>query len=572
MHVLFDYASEIVRLHNEAVSLQSDIISRQDDLNTLMIYPVASSDDEFITNISMLADRTNSLTHLINNNNGKYSLLLEEMKDINSSINAAQESFIKHVKGLSAAYVDMYVAESLACLEDNCSMLSNYSLLLAKSGQVSLDGSAEFISAVCSHYDALNFLLTARKAVAQSRRLLINDTSATDTEQDRAILMLLLEINSSLYDGLEDNLDERLFLSSPASIHIGEYITFLNISTGKINKGDILYADNYSLNNIFMDKNLQNLNTICSRHVSSVTLDAFLIKPIIVDNITVPVSEYYLSSKESSCCYYGVCIGCCANCKKKNPLILLHGHSFNVKTSAYTSTESFNQLEKNLTQDMFYMSLGTPENNLYNRGDVGLSPEPVLIKATYYLTSYSDNLGQISVETKTGNIDTYAIRLKEIIDYVKYITGSENVDIVAHSMGGLVVRRYLQVFGDKSVEKLVMLGTPNNGIDEKTHSYCKIFGELNECNDMYYDSVFMKKLNDQSNLPQMPKTLIIIGAGCDTGGKDGDGVVSVESAGLYNISSIIINGSCSGTSLMHSKLLDIELYPRVYESIVDFLK
>jgi len=60
-----------------------------------------------------------------------------------------------------------------------------------------------------------------------------------------------------------------------------------------------------------------------------------------------------------------------------------------------------------------------------------------------------------------SNVDTY---LKPIIDKAKEGSGSDKVDIVAHSMGGLLARSYIQ--GDNyenDVDQLITLGTPHEG-------------------------------------------------------------------------------------------------------------
>jgi hypothetical protein len=69
----------------------------------------------------------------------------------------------------------------------------------------------------------------------------------------------------------------------------------------------------------------------------------------------------------------------------------------------------------------------------------------------------------------------------------------------------------------------------------------------------------------------MPETYIIAGSGCSISGKDGDGIVTLESAKLPNIPITIINGSCSGTTLMHNDLLNSEKYPQVYQEIKKIL-
>lgn len=55
-----------------------------------------------------------------------------------------------------------------------------------------------------------------------------------------------------------------------------------------------------------------------------------------------------------------------------------------------------------------------------------------------------------------------AAELRQAIDSIRSATGSSEIDIIGHSMGGLDTRLYLDQ-GDEKVDKLVMLGTPNHG-------------------------------------------------------------------------------------------------------------
>jgi len=65
---------------------------------------------------------------------------------------------------------------------------------------------------------------------------------------------------------------------------------------------------------------------------------------------------------------------------------------------------------------------------------------------------------------RESNGDTAFSYLKQKIDEVKAITGKDKVDIVTHSMGGLVARSYIQSNNfENDVEKIVLLGTPNHG-------------------------------------------------------------------------------------------------------------
>jgi proteasome assembly chaperone (PAC2) family protein len=58
-----------------------------------------------------------------------------------------------------------------------------------------------------------------------------------------------------------------------------------------------------------------------------------------------------------------------------------------------------------------------------------------------------------------------------------------------------------------------------------------------------------------------------MGHGCDTSGKDGDGVVSAGSVKLDFAENFNINGSCSSTGEMHTALIDPEAYPEVTEHV-----
>jgi len=73
------------------------------------------------------------------------------------------------------------------------------------------------------------------------------------------------------------------------------------------------------------------------------------------------------------------------------------------------------------------------------------------------------NLFDFPYEWRDSNIST-AEKLKEKINEVKSKTGLPAVDIVAHSMGGLVSRYYIEGNGyQDDVNQLVTLGTPHKG-------------------------------------------------------------------------------------------------------------
>ncbi|MFA4873292.1 MAG: LamG-like jellyroll fold domain-containing protein [Patescibacteria group bacterium] len=65
---------------------------------------------------------------------------------------------------------------------------------------------------------------------------------------------------------------------------------------------------------------------------------------------------------------------------------------------------------------------------------------------------------------RQDNAQSAAQYLVPIIDEAKSRTGQSKVDIVAHSMGGLVARSYIQSAGYRNdVDQLLLIGTPNQG-------------------------------------------------------------------------------------------------------------
>ena len=82
---------------------------------------------------------------------------------------------------------------------------------------------------------------------------------------------------------------------------------------------------------------------------------------------------------------------------------------------------------------------------------------------SYYTDIYTST-GEL-IDTQTSSpISDYASVLKDNIDAVLTKTGKSQVIIIAHSMGGLVSREYMRIYDDDSVYKLIMIGTPNQGI------------------------------------------------------------------------------------------------------------
>jgi triacylglycerol esterase/lipase EstA (alpha/beta hydrolase family) len=61
-------------------------------------------------------------------------------------------------------------------------------------------------------------------------------------------------------------------------------------------------------------------------------------------------------------------------------------------------------------------------------------------------------------------IETLARKISATVEETLVTYDCENIDIVGHSMGGLLARYYIEFLGgDKRVERCVLLGTPNAG-------------------------------------------------------------------------------------------------------------
>lgn len=77
------------------------------------------------------------------------------------------------------------------------------------------------------------------------------------------------------------------------------------------------------------------------------------------------------------------------------------------------------------------------------------------------------NLGDLTNPTaKTGTLLSNAETLRDYIAAVKKLTGAQMVDLIAHSMGNLVSRYYIdRVMQGRDVAQMIMLGPPNLGTD-----------------------------------------------------------------------------------------------------------
>lgn len=302
----------------------------------------------------------------------------------------------------------------------------------------------------------------------------------------------------------------------------------------------------------------------------------------VINHTTTSRINKNLSDNFPVCCVFSECKPCCNDDSCRNdpntfPIIFLHGHALAKSNSPEFSLDAFNRLQSRL-QDDGYLNAGIvslySQNESEQNGVWGLSGKPITVKASYYFDAFKKEGMYIVVPTKSESIDTYALRLRDLVELVKKRTHKPKVNIIAHSMGGLVARRYIQVFGEGDVYKLILVAVPNKGISGTVSDYCGFIGENRECQDMQENSIFMNKLNDPVKRPSKVKIYAIVGQGCQMKLGDGDGIVLTQNSKLENVKTYFINGTCNGLfgENLHTEILNIERYNETYGIVRGVLK
>jgi hypothetical protein len=292
--------------------------------------------------------------------------------------------------------------------------------------------------------------------------------------------------------------------------------------------------------------------------------------------LNVQFSEIFFEEQLPVCCFLGKCEKCCGNeCSNENyPIIFLHGQNINKALSTDYSLDAFTQIKEKLAEEGYIdagaMILSSVEEQ---KGLWGKVNAPIIVTASYFFDTYkTENGGETTISSSSDSIDTYAIRLNSIVNLIKARTNKDKVIIVAHSMGGVVARRYLQVFGVSNVDKAILVTVPNHGIDDKIRDYCGIIGPQKSCNDLDKNSVFMNKLNNDAT--ESVPLYNFIGTGCDMGTETGDGIIKNSSQYLETATNYYFLGRCNELSFdyFHESIILLDEHPEVYEKIKEILK
>ncbi len=319
-------------------------------------------------------------------------------------------------------------------------------------------------------------------------------------------------------------------------------------------------------------QNVVGVSGICSltEPISEVNL-----MKIRIFEIESEITSTLLNEPDSVCCYYGKCEKCCdKTCSSVNyPVVFLHGQSINKALPADYSFDTFLKIKERLNLENYIdagsvvLSQVEAKEGLWGKINVSM-----IMTASYFFDTYKTDAGEKTVSSNTDSIDTYAIRLKSIVDLVKYRTNKDKVILVAHSMGGVVARRYVQIFGGEDVEKMILITVPNHGVDDMIRDYCAVIGPEASCNDLDEDSILMNKLN---NAPiDIVPTYNLIGFGCNMGDDTGDGIIKNSSQYLDYATNYYFKGACNELSFeyFHEFIIDSDKYPKVYATIRELLK
>jgi triacylglycerol lipase len=113
-------------------------------------------------------------------------------------------------------------------------------------------------------------------------------------------------------------------------------------------------------------------------------------------------------------------------------------------------------------------------------------------------------ISALTFRDPVGSNREHAEEVAQAVETLRSLTGSDRVDVVAHSMGGLAVRYYLQFQeGHQVVRRAVFLGTPHRG----TVAAMLAWGDGGR--EMVPGSDFLSRLNDNDGIPPGVEVLAI---------------------------------------------------------------
>lgn len=580
-------------LHNSLL-LQLGLLSHE--MNELGVFAILLEDNETIDNFTANLNEFKMAAQSINNSSfNTYDEPITSIKNITSRQNLIiEKSKIPSAEiAFSSEYLLKYENELLCSLKHDCSQntsknISINDLLKNTEHFIRSYPNADNIRQNCNLLEGL----AAVYSDTRNKTLGIIMDKNISFPSDNGFLLLTddfkaneaRKLNNSYYESFEKiKLENKTW----------QFVIRIANSTLPNNKTDAVplnYNQSINISLYLLSKINYSAETLplinkCAGLNNLGKISDFDFEPVAYNmayNVTSRI-DINLSDNPPVCCIFNECKPCCrgescSNNPKTFPVIFLHGYAVVKEYSPEFSLDAFNELQLKL-QEEGYLNAGTllhSGRKAEEKGEWGLSGKPVMVKVTYYYDVYRKEDEYEIVPAKSESINTYALRLKDIIDVVKEKTGKPKVNIIAFSMGGLVARKYIQIFGEDSVYKLITIGTPHKGVAGDVTHLCPVLGEYKECADMRQNSLFLNKLNDPSNQPQNVKLFGIIGSGCLRDGKDGDGIVLKEHAllkGIVAAKEFFVNGTCSGPfNQFHTDLLEVDKHPETYRIVKEILR
>jgi triacylglycerol lipase len=147
------------------------------------------------------------------------------------------------------------------------------------------------------------------------------------------------------------------------------------------------------------------------------------------------------------------------------------------------------------------------------------------------------HLAAVNLRGKFRSIEEYALTLGNQVERVLERSGGEQVDLVGHSMGGLVIRAYLAGNAQEArVRRVVTLGTPHAG------SKLAVFAPGLAAREMVPGSPFLEALNGSGlQLPPQGRFYTIYSIldnmvlPNESARIDGEGIVSRETVPINHV-------------------------------------
>ena len=151
-------------------------------------------------------------------------------------------------------------------------------------------------------------------------------------------------------------------------------------------------------------------------------------------------------------------------------------------------------------------------------------------------------------EGGTGDLRVQAKRLADLAQRTMDRTGTDSVDVVGYSAGGVIARLFVHDDGgDSVVRRVLTLGSPHHGTDVAAIAADVGGGCPTACEQMVTGSALVRRLNAGDETPAGPRWITVRT-------EDDHTVTPSESAELAGALNIDIQQICPGSTATHGRL------------------